>query len=102
MNLKCNPAVERVFHYFCNLAAIPHGSGNTKAISDYCVSVAKELGLWVHQDELNNVIIKLPATEGYETHPTVILQGHLDMVCEKSADCDIDFTKDGLRLAQDG
>lgn len=102
MNLKCNPAVERVFHYFCNLSAIPHGSGNTKAISDYCVSVAKELGLWVHQDELNNVIIKLPATEGYENRPTVILQGHLDMVCEKSADCDIDFTKDGLRLAQDG
>ena len=102
MNLKCNPAVERVFHYFCNLSAIPHGSGNTKAISDYCVAFAKERGLWVHQDELNNVIIKLPATEGYEDRPTVILQGHLDMVCEKDADCDIDFTKDGLQLALDG
>ncbi len=102
MNLKCNPAVERVFHYFCALSAIPHGSGNSKAISDYCVDFAKEHNLWVHQDDLNNVIIKLPASAGYEAHPAVILQGHLDMVCEKSADCDLDFTKDGLRLAQDG
>ncbi len=102
MKINCNPTVERVFHYFCALSAIPHGSGNTKEISDYCVAFAKEHGLWVHQDDLNNVIIKLPATAGYETHPTVILQGHLDMVCEKTPDCDFDFTKDSLRLAQEG
>ncbi len=92
----------RVFHYFKELAAIPHGSGNTKAISDYCVSVAEELGLSYHQDELNNVIIKKPASKGYENSPAVILQGHLDMVCEKAHECDIDFTRDPLRLQLDG
>lgn len=92
----------RVFYYFEQLSLIPHGSGNTKAISDYCVSVAEELGLPYIQDELNNVIIKKPASKGYEDSPAVILQGHLDMVCEKAPDCDIDFTRDALRLNIDG
>lgn len=72
-----------VFHFFEDLTRIPHGSRNTKAISDYCVAFAKERGLWVYQDALNNVIIKKPATAGYEAAPAVILQGHLDMVAEK-------------------
>ena len=55
-----------VFHFFEDLTRIPHGSRNTKAISDYCVSFAKERGLWVYQDALNNVIIKKPASAGYE------------------------------------
>ncbi len=92
----------RVFHYFEEIAAIPHGSGNTAAISDYCVAFAKAHGLAVTQDKLGNVIIKKPATAGYEEHPAVILQGHLDMVCEKAPDCAIDFEKDGLDLAVDG
>ena len=71
-----------VFHFFEDLTRIPHGSRNTKAISDYCVSFAKERGLWVYQDALNNVIIKKPASAGYEASPAVILQGHLDMVAE--------------------
>ena len=93
---------ERVFYYFETLCAIPHGSGNTDAISDYCMAVAKELGLSAEKDAWNNVIIRKAASKGYETHPTVILQGHLDMVCEKDADCTIDFLKDGLALALDG
>ena len=48
-----------VFHFFEDLTRIPHGSRNTKAISDYCVAFAKERGLWVYQDALNNVITKL-------------------------------------------
>ena len=92
----------RVFYYFEQLCAIPHGSGNTKAISDYCMSVAATLGLDAEQDEYNNVIIRKAAAPGYESHPTVIIQGHLDMVCEKDADCDLDFEKDGLRLGVDG
>lgn len=92
----------KVFEFFEKLCEIPHGSGNTKAISDFCVDFAKERGLWVYQDELNNVIIKKPASEGYENHEAVILQGHLDMVCEKDPDCDIDFEKDGLKLFIDG
>ena len=92
----------RVFHYFEELCGIPHGSGNTKAISDYCVRFAKKLGLEYHQDELNNVIIIKPATKGYENSPAVIVQGHLDMVTEKAPECSIDFTKDGLQLRVDG
>ena len=92
----------RVFHYFENICAIPHGSENTDGISEFCVNFAREHGLEYKKDALNNVIIKKAATAGYENHPTVILQGHLDMVCEKTADCDIDFKKDGLRLVLTG
>ena len=88
--------------FFETLCSIPHGSRDTKAISDYCVRFAQERGLSWQQDASNNVIIRKPASPGYEDHPTVILQGHLDMVCEKDADCDIDFSKDGLRLRHEG
>lgn len=93
---------EAPLKYFEEICAIPHGSCDTKRISDYCVAFAKAHGLRYIQDVWNNVVIYKDATAGYETHPTVILQGHLDMVCEKDADCDIDFSKDGLRLRQDG
>lgn len=89
-------------HYFEELCAIPHGSGDTKRISDYCVRFAQAHGLRYVQDEYNNVVIYKAASQGYESHPTVILQGHLDMVCEKDTDCDIDFSKDGLHLTHDG
>ena len=91
-----------VFGYFEKLCSIPHGSGNTKMISDYLVSFAKEHELRYIQDELNNVILFIPASEGYEDHAPVILQGHMDMVCEKDADCPIDFTTDGLDVTHDG
>jgi len=94
--------MERVFFYFKEIAKIPHGSGNTKAISDYCVEFARKNGLWYKQDEYNNIIIKKKASKGYEKFSPVIMQGHLDMVCDKNDDCDIDFLKDGLRLKQDG
>ena len=89
---------ERVFHYFEEICAIPHGSGNEEAISDYCVAFANSHGLWVRQDEAKNVIIRKPATEGYENAPVVMLQGHMDMVCEKNGDVDFDFEKEGLKL----
>ncbi len=95
-------APARVFYYFEQLCQIPHGSGNTKAISDYCVRFAERHGLQCHQDALNNVIIIKPATAGYEAAPAVIVQGHLDMVTEKTPDSPIDFTKDGLQLRVDG
>ena len=93
---------EAALHYFEELCAIPHGSRDTKRISDYCVRFAQARGLRYVQDAYNNVVIYKDGTPGYENHPTVILQGHLDMVCEKEPDCDIDFSKDGLRLRQDG
>lgn len=94
---NCEP--KKVFYYFEEICKIPHGSGNTKQISDYLVSFAKERGLRYVQDELNNVVIYKPASPGYEKAPTVILQGHMDMVCEKRPDVEHDFTKDGLNLS---
>lgn len=91
-----------VFYYFEQLCKIPHGSGNTKKISDYIVSVAKEHKIRYIQDEWNNVILFKPATKGYENAPAIILQGHMDMVCEKEADSSIDFETDGLDLVVDG
>ena len=92
----------RVFHFFEEMCAIPHGSRNTKAISDWCVAFAKERGLEYHQDESNNVIIIKEAAPGYENVQPVILQGHLDMVCEKAAGCTKDMNCEGLDLAIDG
>ncbi len=88
----------RVLEIFEDLCAIPHGSYDTKRISDHVVSFGKALGLKTFQDENNNVVIYKGGSEGYEDKMPVILQGHLDMVCEKDAGCDIDFSKDGLRL----
>ncbi len=93
---------EKVFEYFELLCSVPHGSGNTKQISDLCVNFAKERGLKYRQDEYNNVIIFKPATEGYENAETVILQGHMDMVCAAEPDCGIDMKTDGLKLMVEG
>lgn len=87
-----------VFQYFEEICSIPHGSGNTKAISDYCVEFAKKQGLRYQQDDVNNVIIWKEGSTGYERSAPVMLQGHLDMVCEKESDLEIDFTRDGLSL----
>ena len=91
-----------VFGYFEEICAIPHGSRNTKMISDYLVEFAKKNELKYIQDEDNNVIIFGDASEGMENHPTVILQGHMDMVCEKDADCPIDMAVEGLNVTHDG
>ena len=93
---------QNVFYFFEKLCAIPHGSGNTKAISDYLAEFAKEHNLRHIQDQLNNVIIFAPASPGYEDHEAVIIQGHMDMVCEKDADCLLDMEKDGLDVMHDG
>ena len=91
-----------VFGYFEKLCSMPHGSGNTRIISDYLVSFAKEQNIPYIQDELNNVILFGPASEGYEDHESVIIQGHMDMVCEKDPDCTINFDTDGLDITHDG
>ncbi|WP_434793327.1 Cytosol non-specific dipeptidase [Terrisporobacter petrolearius] len=97
-----NPKLQLVFKYFSQISKIPRGSGNEKAISDYLVSEAKRLGLEVIQDKALNVIIKKPGTKGYENSPGVILQGHMDMVCEKNKDTVHDFTKDEIKLRVEG
>lgn len=87
-----------MFKYFEQISRIPRGSFNEKAISDYLVNFAKEHNLKYMQDEMNNVIIYKDATQGYENSPAVMLQGHIDMVCEKNHDCNHDFEKDPLDL----
>ena len=91
-----------VFGYFEEICSIPHGSRNTKQISDYLVSFAKSHDLRYIQDDADNVIIFGDATPGYEDHPAIILQGHMDMVCEKDADCTIDMATEGLDVTHDG
>ena len=93
---------KEVFTRFEELCNIPHGSGNLQKISDYLVSFAKERKLEVTQDSELNVIIKAPATPGYEDKDTIILQGHMDMVAVKNDDCDIDMKTEGLRVTTDG
>lgn len=102
MSVLENLQPERVFHYFEEITKIPHGSGNTREISDYLVSFAKEHGLRYIQDESNNVILFKPAAKGYENAPTVMLQGHMDMVCEKEPGSSHDFTRDALKLQVEG
>jgi len=87
-----------VFKYFEKLSQIPRASGNEKEVSDYLVSFAKEYNLECIQDSALNVVIKKKATAGYEKSLAVILQGHMDMVCEKNIDIEHDFSKDPLKL----
>ena len=91
-----------VFAYFEEICAIPHGSRNTKQISDYLVAFAKAHDLRYIQDSVNNVILFQEGTCGMEDHEPVILQGHMDMVCEKDADCPIDMATEGLDVTHDG
>ncbi len=93
---------KKVFEYFEDICNIPHGSKNTKAISDYCVAFAREHNLKWIQDSMNNVIIFKEGTAGYENSEPLIIQGHMDMVCEKENNVEIDFETEGLRLFVDG
>lgn len=102
MRVLENLVPNKVFYYFEEISSIPRGSGDLEAVSDYCVNFAKERNLTVRKDELNNVVIKKPATEGRENDTAVIIQGHLDMVCEKTTESNHDFENDGIELLVDG
>ena len=91
-----------VWKYFEEICAIPHGSRHMGPISQYLLDFAQAHGLRCRRDGSNNVVIFAPGSAGYEDHAPVILQGHMDMVCEKEPDCTIDFEKDGLDLTHDG
>ena len=91
-----------VFRHFEDLCAIPHGSGNTDAIAAHLTAFAAARGLEHRRDALNNVIIFKKAAPGYEAAESVILQGHVDMVCEKAPGCNKDMALEGLDLAIDG
>lgn len=95
-----NPS--RVFHYFNEICKIPHGSGNTGGIADFCVAFAKKFDLKYIKDEYNNVIIFKNGPVGYENSEPVILQGHLDMVCQSVKEKNIDFEKSPIEVYVDG
>lgn len=93
---------KKVFYYFEQISKIPRGSGNEKQVSDYLVNFAKEHNLEYVQDDTLNVVIKKNASKGYENAPSIIIQGHMDMVCEKNGDKIHDFEKDPITLLIDG
>ena len=102
MRVLENIEPKAVFHFFEDLTQIPRPSYHEKAVSDYLVKFAKDRGLEVYQDKLYNVIIIKEASEGYENEEPIILQGHMDMVCEKDPGVTKDMEKEGLDLEVDG
>ena len=105
MNLNevlCTKDYKSVLKHFCDISAVPRGSGYNQKISDWLCEFAKEHGIAYEQDEALNVVLRKPATKGYEEAPKVILQGHMDMVCVKDEGCTHDFCKEGLKLLTDG
>ena len=102
MRVLENVEPKKVLSFFEEISSIPHGSKNEMQISNYLVNFAKERGLKVIQDTSYNVIIIKEATKGYENAAPIILQGHMDMVCEKEAWSDHDFKKDPLKLKLEG
>lgn len=102
MRVLENLEPKAVFGFFEDISALPRGSRDTKKISDYLVDFAKERGLRYVQDQFNNVVIYKEAAKGYQAADTIILQGHIDMVCEKTPESKHDFLKDGIELCVDG
>ena len=89
---------EKVFEFFEYISSVPRGSGNTSQVSELCMKFAKERGLTAFKDKVNNVVIYKAATPGYEDAPTVVLQGHLDMVANKTTDCTKDMATEPIDL----
>ncbi len=96
------PEPKRVFEIFKEFSAVPHGSYHTEKATEFCINSAKKLGLDYKTDNVGNVIIYKNGTPGFENNPPVILQGHIDMVCEKLPEKEIDFLKDGIEIFTDG
>ncbi len=89
-------------NYFNEISAIPRPSGKEEKIADYLMAFAQAHRLSAVRDAVNNVLIRKDGTKGYEDHPTVLLQGHTDMVCEKNAGTEHDFSAEGIRIIEEG
>lgn len=92
----------RVWHYFNEILSIPRPSKKEEKIAAYVTEFGKKFGLETLRDKTGNVLIRKPAAKGYEKSPGVILQGHLDMVCEKNSDKEFDFDKQPIEAYIDG
>lgn len=95
--IPSNLEPQRVFYFFNLINQIPRPSGKEEKMADFLVNFAKERGLFVYRDKVNNVIIRKPAAKGLEHVPSVVLQGHQDMVCEKNPDVSINFETDAIQ-----
>lgn len=93
---------QRLWKHFDEIRKIPHPSRHEKQLADYVISVAKKLGLEYEEDDVHNVLIKKPATKGHESAKPIVLQSHLDMVCEKNSDKEFDWDKDEIELKREG
>ena len=91
---------QNVWEYFRQVSAIPRCSKNEKQIMDWLKGLAKSRNLACRSDDVDNVIIELPATKGFENSPAIVLQSHVDMVCEKTPESKHDFTKDPIELVE--
>lgn len=102
LNIPEYKNTQKVFFFFEEISKIPHPSSKTSQIADYIENFAKTRGLWYKRDNADNVIIRKPATKGLENRPTIIFQGHTDMVADKVKGCSIDMNKEGLKIYRDG
>lgn len=93
---------QKLWDIFFEICAIPHPSGHEAALCDFLLKKAENAGLTARKDEFNNLLIVKPASSGKENDKTVILQGHLDMVPQKTADLEFDFEKDSIKPLVDG
>ena len=92
----------RVFYNFLEISKIPRQTFFEKEVSDFILNWAKNLGLEVHQDKKNNLLIRKPASLGYKNKKPIVIQAHIDMVCEKRPEVDHDFRKDPIKLVLEG
>ena len=102
MRVLENIEPRKVMAFFEDLSGKHRCSQHEKAATDYIAAFAEARGLTYHRDALDNIIVKKPGTKGYETAPTVILLGHIDMVCKLDEGVTHDFAKDGVKLRVDG
>ncbi|HER44159.1 MAG TPA: aminoacyl-histidine dipeptidase, partial [Candidatus Eisenbacteria bacterium] len=93
---------KELWKHFDKIRTIPHCSGNEGQIAEYLLSYSKKMKLEAEKDKNGNVLIRVPATPGHEEAPTVVLQGHMDMVGEKDSNVDHDFFKDPIEIELDG
>ena len=97
---RLEPAV--VWRNFEAITKVPRPSGQEEKLAAYLAGWAEERGFTSDKDEVGNLVIRVPATPGKEAVPTVVLQGHLDMVCEKNNDVEFDFFNDPIKVIRDG
>ena len=102
MSVLENLKPELLWKQFDEIRKIPRCSKHEEKIREYLINFAKEKNLEYKTDKVGNVVIKKPASPGMEAKPTAILQGHMDMVCEKNSDLNFDFSKDPIELQKEG